>query len=655
MKLVFCGTPRFAVPTLEAVLTAGHTVALAVTQPDRAAGRGMQVQVGVVKVAALAHGIPVMQPEKIKHNEELRAELERIAPDAILVVAYGRIIPDWMLALPRFGCINLHGSLLPKYRGAAPIQWAVANGETVTGVTTMRLEAGLDTGPMLLAHAMPIAPEETAEDLFESLATVGAELMVRTLQGLEDGTVLPVEQDHALATLAPILTREDGRMDFATRTAEELVNRWRGFQPWPGAWTSLRGKKLTVHRMRVNGDPGAPGAPGVLRVDGMRIFVGCRESLLEFEEVQMEGKKRMTAAEFLRGFQVKTGERVGDLKGKGQNTGARNRPARPSDTGAPMKRPGAPIKRTGAAAKRVFSPAEPVAARSTVVVAPARQVAFALLLRIEAGKAHSDTALRAGAVEALSEQDRHLVTALVMGVLRWQIALDAVIVGLLQKPEEQLPAPVALGLRIGAFQLLHLDRIPAHAVLSDSVELVREAGAERATGLVNAVLRKIAASKDALRAKGLARPIVERTDAMAVRMGHPSWLVERWVKEYGRAAAGKVCEADQEEPGRGGLFTLPAHPAAEAEHPAVSGERVEAGASSDAGSADTGDAESRGDTSHPHSGRVEHRESVNAVRLPEIDDGSRLVAELAIAALPQIDGRAARVWDCCAARGVRRW
>ena len=308
MNLVFCGTPRFAVPTLDAVLAAGHRVALAVTQPDRAAGRGMQVQVGAVKAAALAHGIPVVQPDKIKRNDELRAELERIAPDAILVVAYGRIIPDWMLALPRFGCLNLHGSLLPKYRGAAPIQWAIARGETVTGVTTMRLDAGLDTGPMLLAQSMPIAPEETAEDLFGSLATVGAQLMVRTLRGLEDGTVTPVEQDHVLATLAPILTRDDGRMEFAAWTATELVNRWRGFQPWPGAWTTLRGKKLAVQRMRVvEGE----GEPGVLRVIGTEMLVGCRASMLELEEVQMEGKKRMSAAEFLRGFQVKTGERVG--------------------------------------------------------------------------------------------------------------------------------------------------------------------------------------------------------------------------------------------------------------------------------------------------------------------------------------------------------
>ncbi|ADW68198.1 methionyl-tRNA formyltransferase [Granulicella tundricola] len=312
MKLVFCGTPEFAVGTLEAVIEAGHQVALVVSQPDRAAGRGMTLQVGAVKAAALRLGLPVVQPEKIKNNLELRERLEAIAAepgglDAILVVAYGRIIPDWMLALPKHGCINLHGSLLPKYRGAAPIQWAVAKGETLTGVTTMRLDAGLDTGPMLLAQVEPIAPEETAEDLFESLAEVGSKLMVKTLAGLEDGSIDPVEQDHTAATLAPILKREDGRIDL-TLGAKVCVDRWRGFQPWPGAWTSLRGKKLIVQRMCVG--EGACVA-GEVRVVGDRMFVGCGESEIELLEVQMEGKKKMAAAEFLRGFQVKTGERVG--------------------------------------------------------------------------------------------------------------------------------------------------------------------------------------------------------------------------------------------------------------------------------------------------------------------------------------------------------
>jgi methionyl-tRNA formyltransferase len=309
MRLVFCGTPQFAVPTVEAVIAAGHQVALVVTQPDRPVGRDQQLQAPPVKQAALTHCIPVLQPEKIKNNAELRAELEAIAPDAILVVAYGRIIPQWMLDLPRYGNINLHGSLLPKYRGAAPIQWAVASGEVVTGVTTMRLDAGLDTGPMLLAQVVPIGEEETAVDVYETLAEVGAPLMVETLRRLEAGELFPEPQDHSLATHAPILTREDGRIDF-TRTAREIHNRWRGFQPWPGAFTALRGKKLIAHRLHPaeNFDI----AQGIIQVHDGRLLVGCGQgTALELVEVQPEGKRRMSAADFLRGYQLNSGESLG--------------------------------------------------------------------------------------------------------------------------------------------------------------------------------------------------------------------------------------------------------------------------------------------------------------------------------------------------------
>ena len=309
MKLVFCGTPEFAVGTLEAVIAARHEVALVVTQPDRAAGRGMEMQAPPVKRTAAAHGIAMMQPEKIRNNAELRERLELVRPDAIAVVAYGRIIPKWMLELPRLGCINLHGSLLPKYRGAAPVQWAVANGDALTGVTTMRLDEGLDTGEMLLAREVAIGAEETAVDLFRKLAAVGAELMVETLAGLAAGTLSGRKQDEAQATLAPILTREDGAIDFA-RTARQIYDRWRGFQPWPGAHTILRGKNLIVHRMRVGAESGIEA--GVLRVVGDEMAAGCggRGSVL-FDQVQMEGKRRMSAAEFLRGVQVKSGERLG--------------------------------------------------------------------------------------------------------------------------------------------------------------------------------------------------------------------------------------------------------------------------------------------------------------------------------------------------------
>jgi len=313
LRLVFCGTPEFAVPTLEAVIAAGHEVALAVTQPDRPVGRRMEMQEPPVKRVAVARGIPVVQPEKIKSNVEFRERLEAVRSqagglDAILVVAYGRVVPRWMLDLPRLGCINLHGSLLPKYRGAAPIQWAVANGEAETGVTTMRIDEGLDTGPMLLAEMVRIAPEETAVDLFESLAEIGARLMVMTLHGFEAGTITPVEQNHAEATLAPILKREDGLVDLSM-SSQRIYDRWRGFQPWPGAYTTLRGKKLILHRLaRIEGES----APGELWVDGERLIMGCGDgSMLEIVEVQLEGKRRMDAAEFLRGFQVRSGERLG--------------------------------------------------------------------------------------------------------------------------------------------------------------------------------------------------------------------------------------------------------------------------------------------------------------------------------------------------------
>jgi methionyl-tRNA formyltransferase len=292
------------VPTLEALIAAGHEVGLVVTQPDRPVGRAQEVHAPPVKQTALAAGIAVTQPEKIRNNAEFRAQLDVIAPDAIVVVAYGRIIPPWMLALPRLGCINLHASLLPKYRGAAPIQWAVAMGETVTGNTTMLLEEGLDTGPILMQQALPIALEQTSVDLFDVLAVEGAPLVVETLVGLEAGSIVPRAQDHALATLAPILQREDGRMDFAARTAAELVNRWRGFQPWPGAFTSFDGKKLIVHRMRVALELQDAAEPGSLKVQDKRMFVACAQNTwLELEEVQLEGKKRIAAAEFLHGLQ----------------------------------------------------------------------------------------------------------------------------------------------------------------------------------------------------------------------------------------------------------------------------------------------------------------------------------------------------------------
>jgi methionyl-tRNA formyltransferase len=307
LRLVFCGTPEFAVPTLQALIVAGHDVRLVVSQPDRPVGREQRALPTPVKITALDVGLPVMQPEKIRQNEELRQRLKAAAPDAIVVVAYGRLIPPWMLTLPRLGCVNLHASLLPKYRGAAPIQWAVAMGETVTGYTTMLLEEGLDTGPILMQRTHAIEPRQTAADLFPILATAGAPLVLETIEGLASGTAHARAQNEADATYAPILSREDGRINFAEKTAAELYNRWRGFQPWPGAFTSLEGKKFIVYRMALaNSD--AIAAPsnatsGQVHVRDGRMFAACAgESWIELIEVQLEGKKRMSAADFLRGL-----------------------------------------------------------------------------------------------------------------------------------------------------------------------------------------------------------------------------------------------------------------------------------------------------------------------------------------------------------------
>lgn len=307
LRLVFCGTPEFAVPTLQALIAAGHDLRLVVSQPDRPVGRDRQVASTPVKKTALDVGLPVTQPEKIRENEELRARLEAVAPDAIVVVAYGRIIPPWMLSLPRLGCINLHASLLPKYRGAAPIQWAVAKGESETGNTTMLLEEGLDTGPLLMQRTHAIEPDQTAAELFPMLARAGAPLILETLDGLASGMLHPRAQNEADATHAPMLTREDGRMDFAGTTAREVYNRWRGFQPWPGAFTALNGKKLIVHRMVAAGELGYGKAQrakaGEVQVENGRMFAACaQDTWLELIEVQLEGKKRMAAAEFLRGM-----------------------------------------------------------------------------------------------------------------------------------------------------------------------------------------------------------------------------------------------------------------------------------------------------------------------------------------------------------------
>jgi methionyl-tRNA formyltransferase len=310
MDLIFCGTPQFAVPTLQALFCAGFRIRLVVTQPDRPSGRGMELAPSPVKKEAQATNLPVIQPEQIKNNEEFRTQLEVIKPQAIVVVGYGRILPQWMIDLPPLGNINLHASLLPKYRGAAPIQWAIASGESITGVTTMRIDAGLDTGDILEQREEPIRDDDTALTLAPRLANTGSELVITSLAGLSKGTITPQPQDNAQATLAPILTKEDGLIDFS-RSAKETWNRLRGFQPWPGAFTHFRGKLLHIHQA-VPAAEVAVVAAGHFTIEDDRLLLGfAHGTALEVLELQMEGKKRMSARDFINGYHPKNEEEVG--------------------------------------------------------------------------------------------------------------------------------------------------------------------------------------------------------------------------------------------------------------------------------------------------------------------------------------------------------
>src|SRR5579862_8905081 len=307
LNLVFCGTPQFAVPTLQKLVDAGFRVSQVVTQPDKPRGRNLELAPSPIKARALALGLPITQPASIKMNDEFRALLTKLNPDAIVVVGYGRIIPQWMLDLPRLGNINLHASLLPKYRGAAPIQWAIANGETETGVTTMLIDAGLDTGAILLQEEVAVAPDGTAETIAPRLASIGADLMVETLRGLQAGTLHPRKQDNSQSTLAPILKKEDGLVDFS-RAASDIYNRIRGFQPWPGAHTKFRGKNLQIVKAKPSSDTFPPGE---LNVSADRLLVGCGHGTsLELLEVQLEGKKRTIARDFVHGYRLQPGEKL---------------------------------------------------------------------------------------------------------------------------------------------------------------------------------------------------------------------------------------------------------------------------------------------------------------------------------------------------------
>jgi methionyl-tRNA formyltransferase len=305
MVLIFMGTPSFAVPSLERVIEAGHRVLAVFTQPDRPKGRGGKMAASPVKEAALRLGLPVHQPERIRRPEVVE-QLKQMKPDAMIVVGYGQIIPQAIIDIPPRGIINVHASLLPKYRGAAPIQWAVANGETGTGVTTMRIDAGLDTGDMLLKWETEIGPEEDALELGTRLAGAGAQLLVETLR--DDPA--PVKQDSGQATYAPILKKEDGEIDW-NWPASKIFNRSRGLLPWPGAYSFFRGQMFHIWEARVSSDV-LQGEPGLMSAMGKRLLVACGERTeLELMEVQVEGRNRMSAAAFMNGHHLKDDEMLG--------------------------------------------------------------------------------------------------------------------------------------------------------------------------------------------------------------------------------------------------------------------------------------------------------------------------------------------------------
>jgi methionyl-tRNA formyltransferase len=309
LRIVFCGTPAFAVPSLRhLVAQRDFQIEAVVTQPDRPRGRGQEAASSAVKEAALEAAIPIFQPEKIKSDAAFEY-FQRLAPDAVIVIAYGQIIPQRLIEIPRLGWINLHASLLPKYRGAAPINWAIANGETRTGLTTMQIDAGLDTGPLLLKYETEIAPEETSAALAARLAEAGAPLVTATLRQLDRGEITPAPQDNSQATFAPALEKEDGRVDWSLG-AQKIYNRIRGFDPWPGAFTTFRGKSCQIW-----GTPLEPvavgGENGILlptREDGL-LVICAGSSVLRIDFAHLEGRKRVTGAEFAGGARIAPGER----------------------------------------------------------------------------------------------------------------------------------------------------------------------------------------------------------------------------------------------------------------------------------------------------------------------------------------------------------
>jgi methionyl-tRNA formyltransferase len=309
MRIVFLGTPEFAVPSLTALAHNGHEIAAVFTQPDRPKGRGNQITESPVKKAAAELGMPVHQPERVRRPEVIQ-QLKDFRAEMMVVVGYGQIIPQAIIDLPRYGILNVHASLLPKYRGAAPIQWAIANGDVETGVTIMQIDAGLDTGDMLLKGALAILPAETAPQLSQRLAPLGADLLLNEIRRIEAGEIVREKQDDSAATYARILKKEDGLIDW-TRTAAEIDNRLRGFTPWPGAYSTFRGQQISL--LAAHTAEGRNLYPGSIYSEGKRLLVACGgNTSLQIDELQIAGKKRMQAEAFLNGYKLAANERLGE-------------------------------------------------------------------------------------------------------------------------------------------------------------------------------------------------------------------------------------------------------------------------------------------------------------------------------------------------------
>lgn len=311
MKVIFMGTPDFAVGTLEEIIAAGHEVALVVTQPDKPKGRGHEMQYTPVKETAIAHGIEVYQPRRVREPECI-SYLESFGPDIIVVAAFGQILPKELLDLPRFGCINVHASLLPKYRGAAPIQWAIINGEKVSGVTIMRMDVGLDTGDMIDKVEVELAADETGGSLFDRLAAEGAKLCVQTMEKIEKNTATYTKQREEDATHTHMISKKMGKINW-NHSAVELERLIRGLNPWPSAYTFWNGKSLKIWKASVISGGDAKRAGYVVGSDEKSLLVQTKEGILSLEEVQLEGKKRMSIADFLRGYHLLEGTRLGEI------------------------------------------------------------------------------------------------------------------------------------------------------------------------------------------------------------------------------------------------------------------------------------------------------------------------------------------------------